>query len=222
MSILDVSCGSSVFMNIASKIPGVKVLGLDTTMESVQDCRLKGLTAYAMTLDEFRKEFPDEKFDYVVSFHCLEHVDQPKLFLQSMLSVAKLDGKVLVSTPHSPMSFEAGWFDILNYPPHHMTRWNISAYAEVARQLGCRFKYFMPNPAPLLNRTAKSFRLAASGKIASTSKVGLVLNALSHPIKFTQVLTQQLARPRINGKVSADVILVQLEKQSTHTARTGC
>ena len=69
-----------------------------------------------------------ELFDFVASFHCLEHVPDPRGFVAAMLAALKPGGSLLLSTPYSPMSVENHWFDPLNHPPHHMSRWNDSAY----------------------------------------------------------------------------------------------
>lgn len=215
ISILDVGCGSGVFMSTLNNIPGINIIGLDTTPESISDCRSKNLSAHCMTIDQFNQTFPEQRFDYVVSFHCLEHVTNPKLFVQSMLSITKDGGKVLVSTPYSPMSFEKDWIDILNCPPHHITRWNDRTYDELANQLNCQVKYYMPPSGSLIERTSTAFRLATVGKLGSTSKSRLVFKALTNPIKFSKVLFHQLTRPKINNQVAANVILVELKSSES-------
>lgn len=121
-SVVDVGCGGGDFMAFLSNAAGVNIVGLDTTTSSVDACRRKGLTAHCADIDQFAAERPSEQFDYCVTFHCIEHVDDPLGFMRGIKRLLAKGGKIVVSAPYSPMSFEEMWFDPLNHPPHHLTR----------------------------------------------------------------------------------------------------
>ncbi|MGB3757879.1 MAG: class I SAM-dependent methyltransferase [Rivularia sp. (in: cyanobacteria)] len=209
-SILDVGCGGGNFLEIARKIPSLRLFGLDTTPESIKQCRDKGFDAYCQTIESFQDSYPGDKFDFLVSFHCLEHISNPKSFVKSMLTLLKPEGSIFISTPYSPMSFESDWFDILNHPPHHLLRWNKKAYDELAFQLGCQVKYYMPPARSVLGRTTNTFHLSKLGKNQPTSKLNLLTTAIKNPLILSRIFFHQLMRKKVNGKTAADVILVEL------------
>jgi 2-polyprenyl-3-methyl-5-hydroxy-6-metoxy-1,4-benzoquinol methylase len=211
ISVLDVGCGGGDFLEIISKkLVNSRVVGLDTTQESVDRCQEKGFEVYCKSIKNFQESFPNERFDYIVSFHCLEHISQPKQFIEEMLSVLKPGGKFFVSTPYSPMSFESDWFDILNHPPHHLLRWNQKSYEELAKQLGCEIQFYMPSQDSVIPRTTNTFRLSQYKKNVLVSKLKLLQEILKHPILFITIFMHQLMRGRVNGCVAADIVLVEL------------
>lgn len=211
ISVLDVGCGGGNFLEIISKnLINSRVIGLDTTQESVNRCQAKGFEVYCKTIKSFQESFPNEGFDYIVSFHCLEHISQPKQFIEEMLSVLKPGGRIFVSTPYSPMSFESDWFDILNHPPHHILRWNKKSYEELAKQLGCEIHFYMPSSNSVLSRTTNTFRLSQHKKDKLVFKLKLLQTILKHPILFLTIFIHQLMRCRMNGRVAADLVLVEL------------
>jgi 2-polyprenyl-3-methyl-5-hydroxy-6-metoxy-1,4-benzoquinol methylase len=102
INVLEIGCGSGKFIEMARQVPNLRVVGLDTTITSVDHCRNKGLEVYCETIESFLCNSSNQKqrFDFVVAFHCLEHVGNPKEFVASMLSLLKPTGKIVVSTPY--------------------------------------------------------------------------------------------------------------------------
>jgi len=68
-------------------------------------------------------------------------------------------GRLMISTPYSPMSLEENWFDPLNHPPHHITRWSEKPYEALAARTGLALT-IIPGPVRALSpRTAYAFML---------------------------------------------------------------
>ena len=69
-------------------------------------------------------------------FQVLEHVTDPKGFMQGCVKALKSGGKLLMAVPVED-SFvgraESTW---LNMPPHHLTRWSNTALANAVRSVG--------------------------------------------------------------------------------------
>lgn len=219
--VLEIGCGHGEFLEALQDVPNIRAVGLDTAMDSVTNCRAKDLEVYCETIDSFLESANKRHgFDWIVAFHCLEHVCYPQNFLAAMVSLLKPSGVIFLSTPYSPMSFESRWFDPLNHPPHHMTRWNARSYNELARQIGMQIELFMPNSNNStfqiieelipLNRTLNSLNLAWHGPVQLLSKRKMIFAALRHPLIFCEELFFQKKREKINNMTTADVVLVEL------------
>jgi hypothetical protein len=127
--------------------------------------------------------FRANEFAVVTSFHCLEHVDQPVEFVRGLLCATTAGGRVFLSTPYSPMSFERDWFDVLNHPPHHMTRWNLRAYQKLAEILGVQIRHYAP-PAHPVKQALQAFRLRHYGPHVRVSRPRLLKDLLRHAPQF--------------------------------------
>jgi SAM-dependent methyltransferase len=211
LQVLDVGCGEGKFLGGLDFIPAERRFGLDFNEPGVEACRQRGFQAYLGTIDagltaDFIKL---AQFPIVTSFHCLEHVDQPVEFVRSLVSVTAPGGRVFISTPYSPMSFETEWFDVLNHPPHHLTRWNIKAYQQLAGILGLKMRYFFP-PSSAIRQALMTFRLAQYGPYRQVGSVRVCGDMLRHLPQAWRAYRSQRQRARGNGGVMADVILVEL------------
>ncbi|MCR5798910.1 MAG: class I SAM-dependent methyltransferase [Lachnospiraceae bacterium] len=140
IKLIEVGCGVGFFLDyIMDKCPEISAVGIDMTKTSVEECRRKGHEAFCGTLEDYIAKNPSQKADYVMSFHTLEHVYNPKQFVLEMLSICKDDGLCINAIPYT-VDTKTPWWDVLNSPPHHMTRWNKSAIEELGRQTDCRIE----------------------------------------------------------------------------------
>ena len=216
--LLEVGCGSGKFLEQIKKMSGVEAIGIDTSPTSVDECASKNLETYCQTIDTFAADqiHAGKRFDYIVAFHCLEHIDNPKDFLTSLAQLLKPDGSIFLSTPYSPMSFETIWFDPLNYPPHHMTRWNKASYEELAARLRLTIEIFMPKAENAVKRTLRTLNLTWHGPASLVSDSQIFLEALMRfPAAFHELMRQN-EREKINKHVAADVILVKLTAEKRY------
>lgn len=208
-ALLEVGCGSGTFLKVVLGQPAIHAVGLDTEPGSIASCREKGCEAHCEEISAFLARNPDRRFDYAVAFHCLEHVPKPKDFLNAMLGALRAGGSVFVSTPYSPMSFETGWFDPLNHPPHHMTRWNARMYQEMAEQLGLGMRLRMPEPRSLFQRTKDALALRKFGPRGTFSRFARYAALACDPGGLISEILRQRARERLDGICTADVVLVE-------------
>jgi SAM-dependent methyltransferase len=211
-SLLEVGCGSGSFLESVLGEPAIRAVGLDTEPSSIAKCREKGCEAYCEEISAFVIKNPKRLFDFVVAFHCLEHVSQPKEFLRAMLGALKPGGSIFVSTPYSPMSFETGWFDPLNHPPHHMTRWNARMYQETAAQLGLDVRFRMPKALSVLRRTKNALILRKFGPGMAPSRLQVLWALFGNLKAFLSEFLKQRARERYGGSCTADVVLAEFRK----------
>lgn len=214
-TVLEIGCGIGLFLERLRQKTNLHALGLDLTQGAVDVCRQKSLEVYAGRIEDWRLVGGRESdvVDFAVAFHCLEHVEDPLGFVRAMVQATKADGRIYLSTPHSPMSYESIWFDPLNHPPHHMTRWNVKAFRRLAEMLGLRATFHMP-PAPLIWRSVlRAVAMAQAGRAGKSWRVRRqAANALLHPIELAKVTLHQVLRDRTNGRTAADVVLVELSR----------
>ena len=209
--VLDVGCGKGNFLAKLDFLPRGLRYGIDLNEPGVAACRQQGFQAFCGTIDaalDSRFLRPSE-FSAVTSFHCLEHVGAPVDFVRSLAALAAPGGRVFISTPYSPMSFEADWFDVLNHPPHHLTRWNLHSYRRLADILGLQIRCFFP-PSALLKQALMTFRLLQYGPHRKVRATELLSDALRRLPVLLRAFRAQLERGRRNGGTTADVVLVEL------------
>lgn len=204
--LLDVGCGKGDFLHSLGFIPNENKFALDLNAPAVVECRRQGFQAFCGTMDTALAAgfLQAGEFPVVTSFHCLEHVDEPVAFVRSLMGAVTPGGRLFISTPYSPMSFEPEWFDILNHPPHHMTRWNLAAYQRLAGLTGAKMRYFVPPSSPL-QRAIQNFRLLQYGPHAAVGKAALLKDLLRRLPEFLRHYQKQKRR----RPVGANVILVE-------------
>jgi SAM-dependent methyltransferase len=209
--VLDVGCGKGNFLRGLDFIPANHKFGLDLNEVSVEACRRQGFPAFCGTMKTALEAnfLRTSAFSVVTSFHCLEHVDRPVEFVRSMATVTSPGGRIFLSTPYSPMSFEADWFDILNHPPHHLTRWNLRSYQQLADILGLTMRCFFP-PSATIRQALMTFRLVQYGPYRRVGKIRFYGDLLRCFPVLARLYQVQKKRARENGGISADVILVEL------------
>lgn len=213
INLLEIGCGTGKFLEKVQKVTQARTIGLDTTTSSIAKCKDKGLEVYCESIDSYiANSSKSVSFDFIVAFHCLEHLVNPKEFVMSLLAMIKPAGKIYLSTPYSPMSFEPVWFDPLNHPPHHITRWNEASYRELARQLNLNITLLMPDAASVIDRTLYTLNLSWNGPMNLSSNIGIKTTALMHPFTTLKEIIRQKNREKVNDKVAANVVLVELSR----------
>jgi 2-polyprenyl-3-methyl-5-hydroxy-6-metoxy-1,4-benzoquinol methylase len=106
LSLLDVGCGSGYICHDAMMQGAKAAVGIDIV-------RPKGLTDKStwrfMNADlnaaDWTKEFNGEKFDRILAFDILEHLDSPYLFLKNLRSAMTPKACLVLTTPNL-MSWE--------------------------------------------------------------------------------------------------------------------
>ncbi|HSC54388.1 MAG TPA: class I SAM-dependent methyltransferase [Phnomibacter sp.] len=210
--LLEIGCGNGDFLRTAKKYGLSSAFGIDTSASSIKVCEARGLHAYCGNIETYLEEHPAMQFyyDLVASYHCLEHVPDPLLFIQQAKALLKASGKIFLSTPYSPMSFETNWYDPLNHPPHHLTRWNKRAYEELAAKTQMDIAFHSLGAPSVWSRTVTAFNIGQSGKFGSVSNKRTAMNILRYPSSLWKELKNQQGREKIAGKPAPDMILIEL------------
>jgi len=129
--ILEIGCGEANFYPISNCS---NYVGLEFNKAAIEKCKNKGLTVFKRSIADFSEKNLNT-FDVVCSFQVLEHVDSPIKFLQDSLKCLKKGGYLIISLPSEDSFIKLAHNNILNIPPHHLTRWTDKSFAWLESQL---------------------------------------------------------------------------------------
>lgn len=118
--LLDVGCGTGDFLKLAAE-KGLTVSGCELNQEAAGIGRGRGFSIESKSVEEIARRAP-AVFDVVCAFQVLEHVTDPHGFLTALVDLLRPDGLLVIGVPYSD-----GWLqhsgNVLDWPPHHLTRW---------------------------------------------------------------------------------------------------
>ena len=120
-SVLDVGSGRGVFSKYLDS--SIDYLGLELSSEAVQLAKEDQINILNLTIEDFVKT-TQEKFDFIVSFQVLEHIEDIESFMNSIKELLKEDGKIIFAVPNNQSFIRKTPNHILNLPPHHLLHWN--------------------------------------------------------------------------------------------------
>lgn len=122
-NLLDVGCGTGIFLKEAKKL-GYKVVGIDFDRENIRVAHehfgLKDVLP--VTLEELISSRRYNKFDVITFFEVLEHMDNPNNFIELIKAGLKPGGYIVLSVPNRERFLDP--LGSGDYPPNHLTRWN--------------------------------------------------------------------------------------------------
>ena len=131
-TVLEIGAGVGWFYDLSS---ASRYVGLEFNSKSIEKMQDKGLTVFQQTISEFAKK-NSALFDVVCSFQVLEHVEAPIQFLHDSLKCLKNNGLLIVSVPAEDSFVGVVRNNILNMPPHHLTRWPDKSFVYLQNLIG--------------------------------------------------------------------------------------
>jgi len=101
--VLEVGCGRGEFAHwLASTAPNVRVTGIDFSAAAIAIANRRTLATPApvqfLVGDAQSLRFPDNRFDWVVSCECMEHVPSPRAMAAEIFRVLKPGGRFCLTT----------------------------------------------------------------------------------------------------------------------------
>jgi 2-polyprenyl-3-methyl-5-hydroxy-6-metoxy-1,4-benzoquinol methylase len=127
---LEVGCGSGDFMIMTRQKLGIEIEGLEQNPEALREAERRGLSICMSTVEKAAEQ-QAATYDAVCSFQVLEHVSRPGDFLTSCCALLRPGGKLLLGLPNAN-SFLRYQYNLLDLPPHHMTRWTAGVLSHLS------------------------------------------------------------------------------------------
>lgn len=117
--VLEIGSGRGAFVKY---LPTQKYVGLDFSENAREMARKDGILIKNEMVQDYVKR-NEGGFDIVVSFQVLEHVSNPKSFIEAKVKALVSGGKMIIIVPSEDSFLKYASNNILNMPPHHVTRW---------------------------------------------------------------------------------------------------
>lgn len=127
--VLDVGCGKAAF---AKYIPQAKYTGLEFSTDAKKMAQENGVTIENISIQDYSKSHLEE-FDVVCSFQVLEHVNDPRSFIQAKVDVCRGGGLIIIAVPCEDSFLQYVTNGILNMPPHHVGRFSDKCLSNIAK-----------------------------------------------------------------------------------------
>ncbi len=147
--VVDYGCGSGEFLlSVRDKVG--RAAGFDFSAAAVAAAVSKGLQVHCLDLDGLHAGDPlPAKADHVVAFHVLEHLARPGSLFEFAKGVISPSGRLWVAVPSDRRASRVyGEADALDSPPHHLSRWSISALESVGLAHGWAMERHLYEPLP--------------------------------------------------------------------------
>ncbi len=133
MRVLDVGCGLGTFVQAASQL-GAVATGLEQNLTAASSARAQGIDVRAETIQDFSVGRAGT-FDVVTMFQVIEHVQPILPFAKAAYACLKPGGFLFVCAPYRHRLRPAG-FEVLDHPPHHVSRWDTEPIYWLTTNLG--------------------------------------------------------------------------------------
>jgi SAM-dependent methyltransferase len=156
--ILDIGCGTGNFL-AAAREAGYGVTGIELDRNAAQFAkeRLTLQRVFPLTISEFVKQHPAQRFDIITFFEVLEHQAAPVEFLRKIRACVRPGGAIALSVPNRDRWMTGP--DVLDYPPNHFLRWNAAALKRFLNAQGFEVLSIREQPAGL-RHTAQMVNMA--------------------------------------------------------------
>ncbi len=121
--VLEIGCGRGDFVSRLCRDLKLSAQGIELNKSAIAHAQAKNIPVWNINLYELIHE-KKSYFDAVCTFQVLEHVSEPKKFIEAMIELLKPGGKLIIAVPNSESFPKYSDSVLLDQPPHHMTKWS--------------------------------------------------------------------------------------------------
>jgi 2-polyprenyl-3-methyl-5-hydroxy-6-metoxy-1,4-benzoquinol methylase len=130
VKILDFGGGISPLIKLIGSQDRLVVIDLSESVRA--DLQSRNIECYSSLSNLSSKKI----FDFIMFSHTIEHVDEPRNLLKSLIDLLKIGGKIAITTPDSE---NIGLLDSpLAWPPHHTVAFKATALHDLMSELGLK------------------------------------------------------------------------------------
>ena len=147
--ILDVGCGEGRFLSLLKEYgdSAWELVGLDLDEQAGERCRKRGFRCEVSRIEDFS---PPDKFDAIIMFQLIEHVDDPRAVIKKMRTLLNPGGFLILETPN-PAGLDYKLFKKTYWGHYHFPRhWHLFT-PEKAERLVVESGFEKPQISPLLS-----------------------------------------------------------------------
>lgn len=128
--ILEVGCGKGAFVKRLRDKLNLDAQGIELNSSAAAYATKQGIPVSQIDLYDLSEQQPNY-FDVVCSFQVLEHIAEPKKFLNSLVNLVRPGGKLIVAVPNAECFTKHCENNLLDTPPHHMTKWSKDTFKAI-------------------------------------------------------------------------------------------
>lgn len=150
-SILEIGCGEGHFLSLISGCAN-RVLGVDINKRALAIAEGKGLKVSSQPIGEIH-----EKFDLVVLFQVLEHLESPQDVIQAATEKLNPGGMLMLAVPNPDGFLKHIEIHLLDMPPHHATIWSKKALCYLVGKCGLKTIDYGAEPLQFAHLRAQLF-----------------------------------------------------------------
>lgn len=134
VKVVDVGCGDGAFHDFAK---AAEFVGLELNEENVDAGKKRGIDIRnRLVQDHVSIDQRDGYYDLATAFQVVEHVPDPVAFVVDMAALVRPGGLLFISVPANDSYIGLCPNNILNMPPHHVTRWPDAALRRMGEACG--------------------------------------------------------------------------------------
>lgn len=201
-NVLEVGCGFGSFIESALK-KGIKLQGIELNSSAVAIAKKNNLPVTNLDLNEFAIKYPLSQ-DAICSFQVLEHISQPRIFIELCLKILKPGGKLIFAVPNAD-SFLKYSDNLLDMPPHHMSQWTDLTFKEIQNIFSVKLEKMIKEP--LADYHVNDYLSASSNRICKISPLGkIILN------RYTIPFYAYLLKAGVRNFLTGQSIYIQFQK----------
>lgn len=131
--VLEVGCGRGYFLRSIEPL-AADAIGLELNQEAIAN----KVTKYPMsqaTIEDFARSNAG-RFDVVCTFQVLEHVVDPRSYLEGCIACLRPGGLLAIGTPNAGSAMLQNREDPFDLPPHHIGHFSAETYRRIAQHFG--------------------------------------------------------------------------------------
>ncbi len=126
--VLEIGAGRGLFRR---HINCGSYTGLEFSAHAIEMAKRDNVLIYDQNIGE-HADSNGGRYDVVCAFQVLEHVADAREFLSSAVKCLKTGGRLIISVPNESGFTGCETNNVLNMPPHHVTRWTDTCLINMA------------------------------------------------------------------------------------------